>query len=57
MTKNYLIPQVLGGLLAVVGIVGVFARISSNDGALAISGAIILAAGMVSEAIVSRRAK
>lgn len=40
-----------GALISVIGIVGTFAHISQDDGALAISGAVIFAAGMISTAL------
>jgi len=45
-------PAIISGaLISVIGIVGTFAHISQDDGALAISGAVIFAAGMISSAL------
>ncbi len=41
-----------GALISVIGIIGTFAHISQDDGALAISGAVIFAAGLISSAMV-----
>lgn len=41
-----------GALISAIGIIGTFARISQDDGALAIPGAVIFAAGLISSAMV-----
>lgn len=43
-----LIVKIAGAILLVVGVLGCFTRISQNDGALAIAGAILLASATVS---------
>jgi hypothetical protein len=46
---------VVGGLLTVLGFVGVIVRLSPpNDGAPAIAGAVIFAAGVISKASAAR---
>ncbi|HPA45116.1 MAG TPA: hypothetical protein PK395_05060 [bacterium] len=46
---------VVGGLFTVIGIIGIVLNLfPPNDGALAIAGAIIFGAGVVSKAIVGR---
>ena len=43
------ILQLIGAVLCVIGVVGLFSPISKNDGALAITGAILLTAGLMSQ--------
>ena len=42
---------IAGAIISVIGIVGIFVHISHDDGALAIAGAVIFAAGMISSAL------
>jgi hypothetical protein len=49
--------QVVGRPIALVGVAGVFAKLTSNDGALAITGAVIFAAGLISRAVLDQGAK
>lgn len=51
MIVNGTAIQIVGGLICLVGIAGVFLRISQDDGALAIAGAIVFASGVVSQAL------
>ena len=45
----------VGGLIAIVGIVGVVVRLfPPNDGALAIAGSVIFASGIIAEAIAAQ---
>ncbi|HPO07504.1 MAG TPA: hypothetical protein PLZ55_02465 [bacterium] len=47
---------VVGGLLTVIGIIGIVLNLfPPNDGALAIAGAILFGAGVVSKAISGRK--
>lgn len=41
----------VGAFLTGLGIVGIFIHLSSNDGAVAVTGAVLLAAGIISDAI------
>ena len=52
-----ILVMIIGGFIATVGIAGVVWRFfpPSNDGALAIAGAVILASGVISNAITSTR--
>lgn len=43
-----------GGFIMVVGIVGTFFGLSSDDGALAIAGAVLVAGAMISSAIAAK---
>ncbi|WP_339613402.1 hypothetical protein [uncultured Rubinisphaera sp.] len=40
---------VVGGVICLVGVIGLFSKISQNDGALAITGAILLSTGVMSK--------
>ncbi|WP_186774678.1 hypothetical protein [Allorhodopirellula solitaria] len=51
MSVNCTATQFVGALICLVGVVGLFLRISSNDGALAIAGAIVFASGVIAQAI------
>ena len=50
MIANNTAIQIVGGLICLVGVAGVFLHISQNDGALAIAGAIVFASGAISRA-------
>jgi hypothetical protein len=51
MTISTRLIQTVGGLVFLVGLVGVFARISDNDGALAIAGGVVFASGVIADAL------
>jgi hypothetical protein len=40
MISNDTVIQIIGGIMCLVGVVGLFSHISQDDGAIAISGAI-----------------
>lgn len=42
--------QIVGGIMCLIGVAGIFLHISQDDGALAIAGAIVFASGTVSRA-------
>lgn len=51
MTFSTRLIQIVGGLVFLVGVVGVFERISDNDGALAIAGGVVFASGVIAHAL------
>jgi hypothetical protein len=51
MTFSTNLIQIVGGLVFLVGVVGVFARMSDNDGALAIAGSVVFASGVIAHAL------
>lgn len=54
MRNTCLIAQIVGALIAAIGVVGAFEPMSHDDGALAISGAVIFASGLLSMALLNR---
>lgn len=51
MRLNNMAIQSAGVLICIGGIAGIFLRVSSDDGALSISGAIIFASGVISQSV------
>lgn len=51
MTISAKLIQTVGGLVFLIGVVGVFVRLSTNDGALAIAGGVVFASGVIAEAL------
>ena len=51
MIVTHISVQVVGGLICLLGVAGIFVRSPPNDGALAIAGAILLAAGTISQTL------
>lgn len=51
MKLNILLIQLVGGVVFLVGVIGVFARVSADDGALAIAGAVVFASGVIADAL------
>jgi hypothetical protein len=49
------IITISGALIAAVGILGTFMKISQNDGALAMAGSVLLAGGVIAEALRSQK--
>jgi hypothetical protein len=51
MEKSADVLTLFGLLVWIVGLVGCFVRVSQNDGAVAISGALVLAGGLMARAV------
>lgn len=51
MTISTKLIQTVGGLVFLIGVIGVFVRLSSNDGALAMAGGIVFASGVIADAL------
>ncbi len=49
------IAIICGAIISIIGIFGTFMRMSSNDGALALTGAVFFSAGIIAGTIGTRK--